>query len=108
VAPKAVERLAQDWDRMITFDQFPREHWRHLRTTNIVESPVAAARLRTSAAQRFKPVESATALLWKLLQVAERTFRRLNAPELLPAVYAGANDIDGIKETVTSHKEVAA
>jgi transposase-like protein len=108
VAPKAVERLAQDWDRMITFYQFPREHWRHLRTTNIVESPFAAARLRTSAAKRFKKVESATAIIWKLLQVAERTFRRLNAPELLPAVYAGAKYIDGIKEIVTSHKEVAA
>jgi putative transposase len=108
LAPKAVERLECDWERLVTFYQFPREHWRHLRTTNIVESPFAAARLRTSAAKRFKKVESATALIWKLLQVAERTFRRLNAPELLPAVYAGAKYIDGIKETVTSHKEVAA
>ena len=86
VAPKAVERLAQDWDRLITFYQFPREHWRHLRTTKVVESPFAAARLRTTAAKRFKKVPSATAILWQLLQVAEPSFRRLNAPELLPAV----------------------
>lgn len=108
VAPKAVERLAHDWDRMITFYQFPREHWRHLRTTNIVESPFAAARLRTSAAKRFKKVDSATAMIWKLLQVAEQTFRRLNAPELLPAVYAGAKYVDGIKPVVSQNQEVAA
>jgi putative transposase len=107
-APKAVERLAQDWDRLVTFYQFPREHWRHLRTTNAVESPFAAARLRTSAAKRFKKVDSATAIIWKLLQVAESTFRRLNAPELLPAVYAGAKYVDGIKPSVSNHQEVAA
>ncbi len=108
VAPKAVERLAHDWERLITFYQFPREHWRHLRTTNVVESPFAAARLRTSAAKRFKKVESATALIWKVLQVAEQTFRRLNAPELLPAVYAGAKYVDGIKQIAVNRQEVAA
>jgi transposase-like protein len=108
IAPKAVERLTHDWERLITFYQFPREHWRHLRTTNVVESPFAAARLRTGAAKRFKKVDSATAIIWKLLQVAERTFRRLNAPELLPAVYAGAKYVDGIKQVVSQNQEVAA
>src|SRR5262245_40936156 len=108
VAPKAVERLAHDWDRLVTFDQVPRAHWRHWRTTNVVESPCAAARLRTSAAQRVKQVDSATASSWKLLQVAERTFRRLTAPELLPAVSAGAKYVDGIKQNVSNHQEVAA
>jgi putative transposase len=108
LAPKAVERLAADWERLVTFYQFPREHWRHLRTTNIVESPFAAVRLRTAAAKRFKKVDSATALIWKLLQVAEQTFRRLNAPELLPAVYAGAKYVNGIKQNVRNHQEVAA
>jgi putative transposase len=108
LAPKAAERLAADWERLVTFYQFPREHWRHLRTTNIVESPFAAVRLRTTAAKRFKKVDSATALIWKLLQVAEQTFRRLNAPELLPAVYARAKYIDGIKQVSVNHQEVAA
>ena len=48
--PKAVEILAGDWDRMTAFFDFPAGHWRHLRTTNVVESPFAAVRLRTSAA----------------------------------------------------------
>ena len=79
-----------------------------MRTTNVGASPFAAARLRTSAAKRFNKVDSATAIIWKLLQVAERTFRRLNAPELLPAVYAGAKYVDGIKQNVSNHQEVAA
>jgi len=108
LAPQAVERLAADGERLVTFDQCPREPWRHLRTTNIVASPFAAVRLRTTAAKRFKKVDSATALIWKLLQVAEQTFRRLNAPALLPAVYAGAKYVDGIKQVAVNHQEVAA
>ena len=108
LAPKAVERLLHDWERLITFYQFPREHWRHLRTTNVVASPFAAVRLRTTAAKRFKRVPSATAMSWKVLQVAESTFRRLNAPELLPTVYAGVQYMDGVKQTTISHQEGAA
>jgi putative transposase len=71
LALKAVERLGHDWERLITFYQFPRRHWRRLRTTNVVESPFAAVRLRTTAAKRFKKVDSATAMIWKVLQLAE-------------------------------------
>ena len=78
--------LDRDWERMVTFYQFPREHWKHLRTSNPVESPFAAVRLRTAAAKRFKKVENATAVIWKTLLIAEKTFRRLDAPELLADV----------------------
>jgi putative transposase len=108
LAPKAGERLAADWERLVTFYQFPRQHWRHLRTTNVVESPFAAVRLRTTAAKRFKKVDSATAAIWKLLQVAEAAFRRLNAPELLPGVHAGTQYKDGVKQIVVVQQEVAA
>jgi len=108
LAPKAVERLHQDWARLVSFYQFPREHWRHLRTTNVVESPFAAVRLRTTAGKRYKRVESATALIWKVLQVAEQTFRRLNAPQLLPAVYAGTQYVDGVQKHRVARQEVAA
>jgi putative transposase len=70
----------RDWERLVTFYRFPREHWRHLRTSNPVESPFAAVRLRTAAAKRFKKVENATAVIWKTLLLAEKTFRRLDAP----------------------------
>ncbi|MCL6597107.1 MAG: IS256 family transposase, partial [Firmicutes bacterium] len=86
---KAAQTLARDWERMVTFYRYPREHWVHLRTTNVVESPFAALRLRTDAAKRFKRVERATAVIWKMLMVAQKRFRRLNAPELLAKVYAG-------------------
>ena len=59
-------------------------------TSNVVESLFATVRPRTTAAKRFKKVEHATALIWKILQVAASTFRRLKGAELLPAVYAGA------------------
>ena len=70
--PKAVDVLEDDWDRVSAFYDFPEAHWKHLRTTNIVESPFASVRHRTSAAKWFKKVESATALIWKLLTVAKR------------------------------------
>ena len=47
--PAAADTLLRDWERMVTFYDFPREHWKHLRTTNPVESPFAAVRLRTDA-----------------------------------------------------------
>jgi len=92
----AAETLERDWERMTTFYQFPREHWQHLRTTNPVESPFAALRLRTDAAKRYKRVDRATAVIWKMLLVAEKRFRRLKAPELMRDVYDGAQYVDGM------------
>jgi putative transposase len=94
--PKAVERLARDWERMVAYYAFPKEHWRHLPTTNVIESPFAAVRLRTTAAKRFKNVENATALIWKTLLVVEHHFRKLNAPLLCTAVYDNVRLHDGI------------
>lgn len=96
---QAVETLSRDWERMLTFYRYPKEHWVHLRTTNIVESPLAALRLRTDAVKRFKKVERATAVIWKMLMIAQKKFRRLNAPELLAKVYAGVQYKDGIEVT---------
>jgi putative transposase len=87
--------LDQDWGRLTTFYAFPKEHWRHLRTTNVVESPFAAVRLRTAAAKRYKKVANATAVIWKTLLVAEKGFRRLSAPELLAEVAEGAVYVNG-------------
>jgi len=89
--------LDRDWDRMLAFYQFPKDHWVHLRTSNPVESPFAALRLRTDAAKRFKRVDNATAVIWKMLLVAQTRFRRLNAPELLTEVYHGAQYVNGIR-----------
>ena len=74
----------------------------------MVESPFAAVRRRTTAAKRFTKVDAATAMIWKGLQGAEATCRRLNAPELWPAVSAGATDVDGINQSAGHPQEVAA
>ena len=102
----AAELIDEDWERMVAFYGFPKEHWGHLRTTNPVESPFAALRLRTAAAKRFKRVENATAVIWKMLLIAEQRFRRLNAPDLMADVFQGAQYVNGMP--VPNQPEVAA
>jgi putative transposase len=89
--------LDRDWERMVAFYQFPKEHWKHLRTTNPIESPFAAVRLRTAAAKRYKKVANATAVIWQTLLIAEQTFRKLDAPELLVEVAEGVTYINGVR-----------
>jgi len=105
--PKAVEILEKDWERMVAFYDFPKEHWKHLRTTKVVESPFAAVRLRTDAAKRFKKTENATAMIWRLLLVAEKRFRKIDAPHLAAAVYRGVVFEDGVK-ILKSNQRAAA
>lgn len=95
--PKACEILMNDWVRMLTFYSFPKEHWSHLRTTNVVESPFNAVRLRTNAVRRYKKVQNATAMIWRLLMVAEKRFRILKGSEKLERVYEGRQYKDGIE-----------
>jgi putative transposase len=64
--------------------------------------------LRTTAAKRFKKVENAVAVIWKLLQVAEATFRKLKGAESLPAVYAGVQYEDGVQRTTGMRQKSAA
>lgn len=93
--PVVGRALDQDWDRLVAFYEFPKAHWKHLRTSNPIESPFAAVRLRTAAAKRYKKVENAMAVIWKTLLIAERTFRRLDAPELLAEVAEGVTYLNG-------------
>lgn len=104
----AGETLGRDWDRMATFYGYPKAHWQHLRTSNPVESPFAALRLRTDAAKRYKKVDRATAMIWKLLMVGELHFRRLKGAEWLPAVYRGTRFVDGKLAEERVAEEVAA
>jgi putative transposase len=105
--PRAVETLEKDWERMVAFYDFPREHWRHLRTTNVIESPFALVRLRTDASKRFKKTENATAMIWRLLLLAERRFRKLFAKHLAAEVYRGVVFVDGVKTTKANKKAAA-
>ena len=91
----------------MTFYSYPREHWKHLRTTNVVGSPFSSVRLRTNASRRYKKVENATALIWKVMMVAEKKFRRHDAPEVLKEVYEGAIYKDGLRVKDEVEKEAA-
>ena len=104
--PDAVDILERDWDRMVAFYDFPEAHWQHLRTTNVVESPFASVRLRTNAAKRYKKVANATALIWRVLMVAEKRFRRLRAPHLMADVYANVHYENG--SPIAQRKKIAA
>lgn len=92
---RATQTLMRDWERMVSFYSFPKEHWKHIRTTNIVESPFSSVRLRTDASRRYKKVENAQAVIWKVLTVAEQAWRKLDAPELLPMVVSGVKFENG-------------
>ena len=80
--------------------------WQHLQTTNPVESPFASLRMRTDAAKRDKRVDRAIAVIWKMLMVVEKRFRRLNATELMKAVYDDRKYENGIP--MQTEEEVAA
>jgi putative transposase len=95
--PKAVKTVVENWDRLTTYYDFPREHWKHLRTSNVVESPFSRVRLRTAASRRFKSQVNATCLIWKTMMIAEMSFRKLNAPHLVEKVADGSRYKDGVE-----------
>jgi hypothetical protein len=103
----AAASIGEDCSRMVTLYDFPAEHGRTLRTSNVIEPPIAALRLRTGAARRFKKIEHATAVIFKLLPIAAKTFRELNAPELMQGLFHSAKYMDG-KRSKTHHQGAAA
>ena len=78
---KAAECLLDDLERMLTFYDFPEEHWRHVRTTNPIESPFAAIRLRTNAMKRLPTARSGVHLIFQLMKRQEQKWQRLSHPE---------------------------
>jgi transposase-like protein len=96
--PKAVASLRRDQAQLLTFFDFPAEHWRHLRTTNIIESPFATVRLRQRVTKGAGSRTKAPMMAFKLLAMAEERWRKVNGSELLPLVRAGVRFVDGVQE----------
>jgi putative transposase len=96
--PKAVECLVKDRGVLLTFYDFPAEHWIHLRTTNPIESTFATVRLRTVRTKGSGSRTACLTMVFKLAQCAEKHWRRLNGQELLPEVIRGVKFVDGAKE----------
>jgi transposase-like protein len=95
--PKACECLAKDRAELLAFYDFPAEHWRHLRTTNPIESTFATVRLRHRRTKGNGSRVACLTMVFKLMQSASRRWRLLNGSELLPEVIQGTPFIDGIK-----------
>ena len=93
--PKAAECLTEDREVLLTFFDFPAEHWIHLRTTNPVESPFATVRLRQRVTKGAGTRTKGLTMAFKLLAMAEQRWRRLNGAHLLPLVRAGVRFVDG-------------
>jgi transposase-like protein len=96
--PKAADCLAKDRESLLTFYDFPAEHWIHIRTTNPIESTFATVRLRTAKTRGCLTRKTMLTMVFKLAGSAEKRWRRLNRPERLADVIEGANFKDGIKE----------
>ena len=93
--PKAVAKITGDRDVLLTFFDFPVEHHKHLRTTNVVESPFATVRLRQRTTKGPGCRDAGVAMAYKLLDAAQARWRRINGHELVALVRAGATFIDG-------------
>jgi putative transposase len=96
--PKAVASLREDQATLLTFFDFPVEQWPHLRTTNVIESPFATVRLRQRVTKGAGSRLKALVMAYKLLDMAQQRWRRLNAAHLLPLVRAGVSFVDGVQQ----------
>ena len=93
--PKAVATLTKDEEQMFTFFDFPAAHWIHLRTTNAIESTFATVRARTRVTKGAGSRKAGMAMAFKLLMMAEKRWRKVNAPHLVAVVQAGVPFPDG-------------
>ena len=96
--PKACECLSKDRDVLLTFYDFPAEHWIHLRTTNPIESTFATVRLRTKRTKGCGTRMACLTMVFKLMQSAQKRWRTLNGSERIPDVIQGIHFINGEKQ----------
>src|SRR3954465_449460 len=110
--PKAVAKLDKDWAHLTAFYDFPAEHWRHLRTSNAIESSFATVKLRTRVTKGAGSKKAALSMAYKLLDAAQERWRRFNAHQLAAHLLADAKFKDGNRvtdaETTTTDEKVAA
>ena len=103
----ATECLEKDRDELLAFYDFPAEHWKHIRTTNPIESTFATVRHRTKRSKGCLARETAFIMVFKLLKDAEKTWRKLNGKNQLAQVILGINFSDGL-QVITNDEKIAA
>lgn len=105
--PKAVDCLTKDHEALLTFFDFPAEHWDHLRTSNPIESVFATVRHRTVRTKGSLSHKTARLMVFKLVMAAAKTWRRLKGENQLPMVIAGVKFADGVAVMTTSDQRAA-
>ena len=101
--PKAVAKIIDDKEALLRFYDFPAEHWRHLRTTNPIESTFAPVRARTDITKGPGSREAGLAMIFKLMEAAEGRWRKLTGAHLVALVRAGARFVNG--ELIEANEE---
>jgi transposase-like protein len=104
---KAVACLAKDRDALLTFYDFPAEHWAHLRTANPIESVFATVRHRTIRTKGALSQDTARLMVFQLVMAAAKTWRRLKGENQLPKVIQGVTFRDGVEVTDTPAQSAA-
>ena len=101
---RAVTCLTKDKEALLTFYDFPGDHWDHLRTGNPVESVFATVRHRTVRTKGALSQKTAKLMVFKLVQAAAKTWRRLKGANQLPLVIEGVTFTDGVAEKDTANR----
>jgi putative transposase len=104
---KAAACLVKDRQALLAFYDFPAEHWKHLRTSNPIESTFATVRHRTIRAKGCLSKATALAMVFKLVEAAQKSWRRLDGHNQLPKLVLGAKFTDGL-ESATANPQAAA
>ncbi|MGW2935991.1 IS256 family transposase [Streptomyces sp. NPDC001156] len=94
--PKAVAKIIDDAEQLLTFYDFPAEHWIHLRTTNPIESTFSTVKLRTKVTRGAGSPAAALAMVFKLVESAQARWRAITGAHLVPLVRAGARFENGV------------
>ena len=102
---KAAACLAKDRAPLLAFYDFPAEHWVHLRTTHPIESTFATVRHRTIRAKGCLSNKTALAMVFKLMEGAQKTWRRLNGPQQLPKIIEGVKFTDGLEVVANDDRQ---
>jgi transposase-like protein len=97
---KAAECLRKDREALLAFYDFPAEHWKHLRTTNPIESTFATVRHRTIRSKGCLSNKTALAMVFKLVDGAQKTWRKLDGHNQLPKIIQGVKFTDGLEVVV--------
>lgn len=105
--PKAMECLAKDKEELLAFYDFPAEHWMHIRTTNPIESAFATVRLRTNKSRNCGSRDTTLAMVFKLMEVAQKRWIKIRGFNLLTLVVNNVKFVNGVQVNEQSNRVAA-